>query len=197
MGVATVCKKIFGWFLITILVGIIGSCSYIAYGMWEPYLDDIYYPMPLKADGSQFEFEYRPGWAILRRQTLALGMKASDFYEHVQGSGLGVKLKLEIYQGGEKQYENVFLFRGCNGKYTEKPQGVQKPFSMMYCTGDSLMKKIDAYGTSFFKFQPYKTYRIVVTDLENENPQLSRIPIFVGLMGAYAFRTVKFADFRF
>ena len=174
-----------------------GFCCYIAYGLWEPHLEDIYYPISLKADGSQFEFEYTPEWAILRRQTLAIGIEATDYYEHVLGPGLGVKLKLEIYQGGEKQYENVFLFRGCNGKYTEKPQGFQKTIYMMYCTGDSLMKKIDAYGTSFFKFQPYKTYRVVITDLENKNPKLSQISTFVGLMGAYAFRTVKFVDFSF
>ena len=172
-----------------------GFCCYIAYGVWEPFLKDVYYPMPLKADGSRFEFEYTPEWAILRRQTLALGIEASGYYEHVLGPGLGVKLKLEIYQGSEKQYENVFLFRGCNALISAKPEGVQKPISMIYCTGKSLLKEADAYGTSFFKFQSYKTYRIVVTDLANKNPKLSQIPTFVGFRGAAVFRTVTFKEF--
>ena len=172
-----------------------GFCCYIAYGVWEPFLKDVYYPMPLKADGSQFEFEYTPEWAILRRQTLALGIDAIGFYEHVKIKNFRVKLKLEIYQGGEKQYENIFLYSGCNGRISVKPEGFQKPIMVKYCVGNSLLKKADAYDTSFFKFQPHKTYRIVVTDLENSNPQLSHIPIFVGLMGAYAFRTVKFVDY--
>ena len=172
----------------------LGFCCYIAYGVWEPFLKDVYYPMPLKADGSRFEFEYTPEWAILRRQTLALGIKASDFHKYVQTDGLGVKLKLEIYQGGEKQYDNVFLYSWCHSQISAKPEGVQKPIGMMYCIGKSLLKKIDAHDTSFFKFQSHKTYRIVVTDLANKNPKLSQIPTFVGFKGASIFRTVSFTD---
>jgi hypothetical protein len=172
-----------------------GFCCYIAYGLWEPHLEDIYYPISLKADGSQFEFEYTPEWAILRRQTLALGIEASGYYKYVQTGGLRAKLKLEIYQGEEKRYENIFLYSGCHSQISAKPEGVQKPIGMMYCIGESLLREADAYDTSFFKFHPHRTYRIVVTDLANENPQLSKIPTFVGLMGAYAFRTVKFVDY--
>ena len=173
----------------------LGYCCYIAYGLWEPFLEDVYYPMPL-AEGSQFEFEYTPEWAILRRQTLVLCVEASDFRKPPYGIGT-VKLKLEIYQSGEKQYENVFLYHGGSGQFSAKPKGVQKPISVIDSIGKSELKKPDAYGTSFFKFQPHKTYRIVVTTLAVENSKLLQSSTFVGLARAAAFRTVRFSDFRF
>ncbi|MDA3978395.1 hypothetical protein [Gallibacterium sp. AGMB14963] len=64
--------KVIKYLLLAFIIFLLGLCSHIVYDVSRSALPEKVFPVPLKADGATYEFEYIPPNASLRRQTLFL-----------------------------------------------------------------------------------------------------------------------------
>lgn len=174
----------------------VGKCSHVIYELSRSALPAINFPVPLKADGATYEFEYIPPKASLRRQTLFLYIDNNDYHswkkklnlENQDGLGYIFTIQMKIYHQDKQVFENIYSYKNTYSShfiYLGKEQNYKKIDITEFSAFDT------KYPNDYFKFKSGEKYKIVLKDLCTD-PEIKHLRIYLGLDGAPNDRLYKF-----